>query len=146
MPRKNALPMKLNLILLATLGVALTVYTAPAHNIATEEGYGEPPAPTASLVVARITNEEAGFDTRNNMLVTALYVSGTFTNTNTSAIDLHTYRVTGLDANGQQVANSECDESAGGFTGSLASGQTTNFKAELIDPKKEIKFLQVDLN
>jgi hypothetical protein len=139
--------MKLNLILLASLGVALTVYTAPAHNTGTEEGYKkEPPPPTASLVVARITDEEPGFDTRNNMLVTALYVSGTFTNTNTSAIDLHTYHVTGLDATGQQVANSECDKSGGGFTGSLASGQTTNFKAELIDPKKEIKFLKVDLN
>ena len=138
--------MKLSLIFLAALGVAQTVYTAPAHDTSTEEGYGEPPTPTTSLVVARITNEEPGFDTRNKMLVAALYVSGTFTNTNTSAINLHSYHVTGLDSKGQQVANSQCEKSAGEFTGSLASGETTIFRAELIDPKKEIKFLKVDLN
>jgi hypothetical protein len=134
--------MKLNLILLA-LGIALTVCTAQAQNTGTE---GQPTVPTFSLVVAKITSQEAGFDTRNNHLVNALYVSGTFTNTNTLAINLHSYHVTGLDANGMQVANSECDKSGGEFTGSLAPGATTNFKVELIDAKKEIRLLKVDLN
>ena len=139
---QNALSPKLNLILLATLGIAVTVCTAQAQNTGTEES----PAPTTSLVVAEITRDEAGFDTRNNRLVTALYISGTFTNTNTLAIKLHTYHVIGLDADGKQVANSECDKSGGGFTGSLASRETTNFTAELIDAKKEIRFLKVDLD
>jgi hypothetical protein len=143
---QNASSMKLNLILLATLGIAVTVCTAQAQNRGPEEGSGKPPTPTTSLVVAEITTDEAGFDMRNHIVVTALYIAGTFTNTNTLAIKLHTYRVTGLDADGKQVANSECDNSGGGFTGSLASGETTNFKAELIDAKKEIRFLKVDLN
>ena len=138
--------MKLNLILLATLGIAVSVCTLQAQNTGTEEGSGKPATPITSLVVAEITNDEAGFDIRNHIFVTALYISGTFTNTNTLAIKLHTYHVTGLDVDGKQVANSECDNSGGGFTGSLASGETTNFKAELIDAKKEIKFLKVDLN
>jgi hypothetical protein len=75
-----------------------------------------------------------------------LYVSGTFTNTNTLEINLHSYHVTGLDANGKQVANSDCGKSGGEFTGSLGSGETINFKAELVDPKKEIRLLKVDLD
>jgi hypothetical protein len=143
---QNASSMKLNLVLLAALGIAVTIRTSQGHNTGTEEGNGKTPLPTTSLVVARITNEEAGFDTRNNTLVTALYISGTFTNTNASAINLHIFHVTGLDADGQQVANSDCDNSGGEFTGALASGETTNFKAELIDAKKQIKILKVDLN
>src|SRR5271157_5013877 len=144
--RQNASSLKLKLILLATLGIAVTVCTAQAQSTGTEEGSAKSPAPTTSLVVAEITSDEAGFDTRNNKLVTALYISGTFTNTNTLAIKLHTYHVIGLDADGKQVPNSECDKSGGEFTGSLASRETTNFKAELIDAKKEIRFLKVDLN
>ena|SRR5271157_139136 len=144
--RQNASSIKLNLILLATLAIAVTVCTAQAQNRGTEEGAGKSSTPTTSLVVAEITNDEAGYDTRNDTLVTALYISGTFTNTNTVAIKLHTYHVIGLDADGKQVANSECDKSGGRFTGSLASRETTNFKAELIDAKKEIRFLKVDLN
>ena len=143
---QNASSIKLNLILLATLGIAITVCSAQAQDRGTEEGSGKSPAPTTSLVVAEITNDEAGFDTRNNTLVTALYISGTFTNMNMLAIKLHTYHVIGLDADGKQVANSECEKSGGGFTGSLASRETTNFKAELIDAKKEIRFLKVELN
>ena len=90
--------MKLNLILLA-LGIALTVSPAQAQNKGTEGDFVKPIVPTFSLVVAKITSQEAGFDTRNNHLVNALYVSGTFTNTNTLAINLHSYHVTGLDAN-----------------------------------------------
>jgi hypothetical protein len=138
--------MKLSGILLATLGIAVSVCTAQAQNTRTEEGSGKSPTPTTSLVVAEITKEEAGLDVRNHILVTALYICGTFTNTNTLAIELHTYHVTGLDAEGKQVSNSECDNSGGGFSGSLASGATTNFEAELIDPKKEIRFLKVDFN
>ena len=143
---QNASSLKLNLILLATLGIAVTVCTAQSQNTRAEEGSGNSPAPTTSLVVAEITDDEAGFDTRNNSLVTALYISGTFTNMNTLAIKLHTYHVIGLDAGGKQVANSECDKSGGRFTGSLASRETTNFTAELIDAKKEIRFFKVDLN
>ena len=99
-----------------------------------------------ALVIAGITTDEAGFDIRKHILVTALYICGTFTNKNTLAIRLNSYHVTGLDADGKQVANSECDNSGGGFTGSLASGGTTTFKAELFDAKKEIRFLKVDLN
>jgi hypothetical protein len=143
---QNASSLKLNLILLGSLGIAVTVCTAQAPYTGTEEGSGKSPAPTTSLVVAEITRDEAGFDTRNNRLVTALYISGTFTNTNSLAIKLHTYHVIGLDADGKPVANSECDKSGGGFTGSLASRETTNFTAELIDAKKEIRFLKVDLN
>ena len=137
--------MKLKLILLA-LGIAVTVCTVSAQNTGTEEDFVKPLVPTTSLVVAKITGQEAGFDTRNNHLVNALYVSGTFTNTNTLAINLHSYHVTGLDANGKQVANSDCDKSGGEFTDSLASGETINFNAELIDSKKEIRLLKVDLN
>ena len=137
--------MKLNLILLA-LGIALTVCTAQAQNTGTEGDFVKPIVPTFSLVVAKITSQEAGFDTRNNHLVNALYVSGTFTNTNTLAIELHSYHLTGLDANGRQVVNSECDKSGGEFTGSLAPGETTTFRVELIDAKKEIRLLKVDLN
>ena len=143
---QNASSLKLNLFLLATLGIAVTVCTAQAQNAGTEEGSGKSPAPTTSLVVAEITRDEAGFDTRDNRLVTALYISGTFTNMNTLAIKLHTYHVIGLDADGKQVANSECDKSGGGFTGSLPSRETTNFTAELIDAKKEIRFLKVELH
>ena len=143
---QNALSLKLNLILLATLGIAVTVCTAQAQNTGTEEDSGKSPTPATSLVVAEITRDEAGFDTRNNRLVTALYISGTFTNTNNLAIKLHTYHVIGLDADGKQVANSECDKSGGGFTGSLASRETTSFTAELIDAKKEIRFLKVELH
>ena len=138
--------MKLNLILLATLGIAVTVCTAQAQNTGTEEGFRKPLTPTTSLVIAEITTDEAGFDIRKHILVTALYICGTFTNKNTLAIKLNSYHVTGLDADGKQVANSECDNSGGGFTGSLASGGTTTFKAELFDAKKEIRFLKVDLN
>ena len=143
---QNALSLKLNLILLATLGIAVTVCTAQAQNTGTEEDSGKSPTPATSLVVAEITRDEAGFDTRNNRLVTALYISGTFTNTNNLAIKLHTYHVIGLDADGKQVANSECDKSGGGFTGSLASREMTSFTAELIDAKKEIRFLKVELH
>jgi hypothetical protein len=137
--------MKLNLILLA-LGIALTVCTAQPQNTGTEGDFVKPLVPTFSLVVAKITSQEAGFDTRNNHLVNALYVSGTLTNTNTLAIELHSYHLTGLDANGRQVVNSECDKSGGEFTGSLAPGETTTFRVELIDAKKEIRLLKVDLN
>jgi hypothetical protein len=143
---QNASSLKLNLILLATLGIAVTVCTGQAQNTGTEEDSGKSPAPTTSLVVAEITRDEAGFDTRNNRLVTALYISGTFTNTNNLAIKLHTYHIIGLDADGKQVANSECDKSGGGFTGSLASREMTSFTAELIDAKKEIRFLKVELH
>lgn len=137
--------MKLNLILLA-LGIAVAVCATQAQNTDTEGDFVKSPVPKFSLVVAKITSQEAGFDTRNNHLVNALYVSGTFTNTNTLAINLHSYHVTGLDANGKQVENSDCGKSGGEFTGSLRSGETINFKAELIDPKKEIRLLKVDLN
>ena len=79
--------MKPNLILLA-LGIGMTVCTAPAQNTGTEEDLGKPEIPTTSLVVAKIAGQEARFDTRNNHLVNALYVSGTFTNTNSLAINL----------------------------------------------------------
>ena len=141
----KSMSMKLKLILLA-LGNAVTVCTVTAQNTGTEENLVKSLVPTTSLVVAKITSQDAGFDRQNNHLINALYVSGTFTNTNTSAINLHSYHVTGLDANGKQVANSECDKSGGEFTGSLAPGETTNFRAELIDVKKEIRLLKVDLN
>src|ERR1700693_56749 len=134
--------MKLELILLA-LGTAATVCTVTAQNTGTEENLVKSLVPTTSLVVAKITGQEPGFDTQNNHLVNALFISGTFTNTNTLAINLHNYHITGFDADGKQVANSECDKSGGQFTGSLASGATTNFKAELIDAKKEIRLLKV---
>jgi hypothetical protein len=138
--------MKQILILLATLEMAVTVCLGQAQNRGREENSGNPSVPSTSLVVARITKQEVGVETRNNNLITALYVYGTFTNTNTLAINLHSFHVTGLDANGNQVANSDCAGSGGRFSGSLAPGETTNFKAELLDDKREIRMLKVELN
>src|ERR1700732_4693892 len=49
-----------NLILLA-LGIAGTVCTAQAQNTGTKEDFLKPIVPTFSLVIAKITSQEAGF-------------------------------------------------------------------------------------